>query len=199
MKIAIRYRSKTLWQSLVLCFVAVFLFVAHADDEMVLWWQVGDSLDASSLDDVIVKTFHEGNKSAAELGVTEARIRVDGTDIYLSAMADPEGSYVYPAAVVPGEAYSSVVSPYASPEYSFVLELGNWDWDTGTWTMIAASDVASYSDLWTAGHIVELATIEERPPAVWTPTSYTVPEPTGGLLFAIGGALLALRRRRCDR
>lgn len=164
-----------------------------------MWWQVGDSLDASSLDDVIVTTFHEGDKSASELGVTEARIRVDGTDTYLLAMADPEGSFTFPAAIVPGEAYSSIVSPYASAEYSFVIELGNWDWDNGTWTMIAASSAASYSELKSLGHIVELSTIEASPPTTWSPTSYTVPEPSGGLLFIVGGALLALRRRRRNR
>ena len=164
-----------------------------------MWWQVGDSLDASSLDDVIVTTFHEGNKTASELGVTEARIRVDGTDTYLLAMTDPEGTDTFPAAIVPGEAYSSIVSPYASAEYSFVIELGNWDWDNGTWTMIAASSAASYSELKDLGHIVELSTIEATPPTTWAPTSYTVPEPSGGLLFIIGGGLLALRRRRRNR
>ena len=164
-----------------------------------MWWQVGDSLHASSLDDVIVTTFHEGNKTASELGVTEARIRVDGTDTYLLAMTDPEGTDTFPAATVPGEAYSSIVSPYASAEYSFVIELGNWDWDNGTWTMIAASSAASYSELKDLGHIVELSTIEATPPTTWAPTSYTVPEPSGGLLFIIGGGLLALRRRRRNR
>ena len=178
-----------------LCSTVAFLFAAQADEE-VMWWQVGDSLDASSLDDVMVTTFHEGDKSASELGVTEARIRVDGTDTYLAAMADPEGSFTFPAAIVPGEAYSSIVSPFASAEYSFVVELGNWDWDNGTWTMIAVSAPASYAELKSLGHIVELSTIEASPPTVWAPTSYTVPEPTGGLLFVIGGALLALRRRR---
>ena len=193
-----RYLWRTFWRGVTLCSSVAFLLAAQAEAE-VMWWQVGDSLDASSLDDVIVTTFHEGDKSASELGVTEARIRVDGTDTYLLAMADPEGSFTFPAAIVPGEAYSSIVSPYASAEYSFVIELGNWDWDNGTWTMIAASSAASYSELKSLGHIVELSTIEASPPTTWSPTSYTVPEPSGGLLFIVGGGLLALRRRRRNR
>ena len=198
MKYVDRYLWRTFWRGVTLYSSVAFLFAAQAEAE-VMWWQVGDSLDDSSLDDVIVTTFHEGDKSASELGVTEARIRVDGTDTYLLAMADPEGSFTFPAAIVPGEAYSSIVSSYASAEYSFVIELGNWDWDNGTWTMIAVSSAASYSELKSLGHIVELSTIEASPPTAWSPASYTVPEPSGGLLFVVGGALLALRRRRRNR
>ena len=163
-------------------------------DVEVLWWQVGDPLDDDSLSDVSITTFHEGVKSAAELGVTEARVRVAGTDNYLM-MAPVEG-VSDPALPVPTDWYATVVSPYASAEYSFVIELGNWDWNTGTWTMIATSEVASYTDLKNAGHIAEWDGTDPSAPAVWNPTSYVIPEPSGGMLMLVGFVLLALRRRR---
>ena len=159
---------------------------ARADVE-VLWWQVGVSNDDDSLNDVQVTTFHEGVKSAAELGVTEARIRVAGTDEYLM-MAPVDGS-ADSAMPVPTDWYASVVSPYASAEYSFAIELGNW-------TMIATSDAVSYTTLKTAGHIAEWDGTDPSAPAVWNPTSYVIPEPSGGMLVLVGFALLALRRRR---
>ena len=166
---------------------------ARADVE-VLWWQVGDPLDDSSLSDVQITTFHEGVKSAADLGVSEARIRVAGTDEYLMMM--PIDGSADPALPVPADWYASVVSPYASAEYSFAIELGNWDWETGTWTMIATSDAVSYTTLKTAGHIAEWDGTDPSAPAVWNPTSYVIPEPSGGMLMLVGFALLALRRRR---
>lgn len=166
---------------------------ARADVE-VLWWQVGDPLDEGSLSDVQITTFHEGVKSAADLGVSEARIRVAGTDEYLMMM--PIDGSADPALPVPADWYASVVSPYASAEYSFAIELGNWDWQTGTWTMIATSDAVSYTTLKTAGHIAEWDGTDPSAPAVWNPTSYVIPEPSGGMLMLVGFALLALRRRR---
>ena len=62
--------------------------------------------------------------------------------------------------------------------------------------MIATSEMVSYSSLKSAGHIAEWDGINPSAPSVWQAASYTVPEPTGGMLFVIGGALLALRRRR---
>lgn len=166
---------------------------ARADVE-VLWWQVGDPLDEGSLSDIQITTFHEGVKSAADLGVSEARIRVAGTDEYLMMM--PIDGSADPALPVPADWYASVVSPYASAEYSFAIELGNWDWETGTWTMIATSDAVSYTTLKTAGHIAEWDGTDPSAPAVWNPTSYVIPEPSGGMLMLVGFALLALRRRR---
>jgi len=170
--------------------VAAVPFFAFGD-EMVLWWQVGDPLDDSSLESVTVTTFHEGDKTAAELGVTDARIRVAGTDVYLPMM--DLGDVGMP---LPMDWYASVISPYASAEYSFVIELGNWDWNAGTWTMIATSEAASYSALVSAGHIYDWDGMTPVPPSTWQPTSYVIPEPSGGMLMLVGFALLALRRRR---
>ena len=86
-----------------------------------------------------------------------------------------------------------------SPEYSFIVELGNVVWDestqTASWTTIAESAATAYSSL--SDFIHETFDLNPNPAAVWTPTSFVaVPEPSSGLLMAMGFALMALRRER---
>ena len=81
-----------------------------------------------------------------------------------------------------------------SPEFSFIVELGNID-SSDNWTTVATSASATYSSL--AANIHQTFDIEPGQAAVWTPGSFqAVPEPSGGLLTLMGVALLALRRRR---
>lgn len=181
---------------------AMVSFSALADDEMVLWWLVGDDVD-SELSDITINTFHQGQQTAESMGVNYARMRVVDTDpaAYLPVVTlDSDGNVIssFPVSAIPGEAYSSVITPYASAEYSFMIELGNWDANSGTWTMVAMSDAMSYTQLVDGGHIGVWSgdTIDALYPDAWAVSSYTVPEPTGGMLFIVGGALLALRRRR---
>lgn len=183
--------------ALLVCAVAPIASSAADGDVEVLWWLVGDPSDQSSMGKVPITTFHEGVKTAAEMGVTDARVRVVGTDTYLDMpYADPDGTYPQPAVGVPMQFYALVDEVYRSPEYSFAIELGNYDYQSGTWTMIATSEAASYTDLATDHSIGTWADITSTMARVWQPTAYTVPEPTSGLLFVVGGALLALRRRR---
>lgn len=179
---------------------AMVSFSALADNDMVLWWLVGDDVD-SELSDIVINTFHEGQQTAESMGVNYARVKVVEADAYLPVVTlDTDGSVIssFPVSSIPGEAYSSVITPYASAEYSFMIELGNWDANSGTWTMVAMSDVKSYTQLRDGGHVGVWSgdTIDALYPEAWAVSSYTVPEPTGGMLFVIGGALLALRRRR---
>ena len=180
---------------------AMVSFSALADSDMVLWWLVGDDVD-SELSDIIINTFHQGQQTAESMDVHYARMRVVDTDVYLPVVElDANGSVIssFPVSAIPGEAYSSVITPYASSEYSFMIELGNWD--SGTWTMVAMSEAVSFDTLVADGHIGVWSgeTIAVQNADAWAVSSYTVPEPTGGLLFVVGGALLALRRRRRSR
>ena len=86
-----------------------------------------------------------------------------------------------------------------SPEYSFIIEIGNCRWDessdTTSWVeTIAVSGATKYSDLSQYIH----TSFNPNPTAggAWAPTSYNVPEPSSGLLLLVGGGLLALKRRR---
>lgn len=84
-----------------------------------------------------------------------------------------------------------------SPEYSFIVELGNVD--GGEWTTIATSEASTYSDL-SSDYIKPAYDMTPSALQIWTPAVFTaVPEPSGGLLTALGLALLALRRKRLDK
>ena len=97
----------------------------------------------------------------------------------------------------------SPVGSYAagSPEYSFIVEIGNVSWDessgVASWVeTVAESAAASYSSLYDANYIS--GTFDVNPPGgAWKQIEFTaVPEPSSGLLLLVGGGLLLLRRRR---
>ena len=98
------------------------------------------------------------------------------------------------------------IGDYAAgtPEYNFIVEIGNVAWDessgTASWVeTIAKSESVSYTWLYEANHIGATFDLNPPPGKAWTPTAFTeTPEPSSGLLLLIGGALLALRRRGSD-
>lgn len=77
-------------------------------------------------------------------------------------------------------------------DYSFALELGNWNSDYTVWNVEAVSDSVAYSDL--SGYISPggAGSPGYEP---WNPGTYNVPEPTSGLMLLIGFGLMALRRK----
>ena len=112
---------------------------------------------------------------------------------------DDTGSGYWGAGVPAGNQSSVGDFSAGSPEYSFIVELGNVVWDestqTASWTTVAASAATAYSSL--DDFIHETFNLNPGATAVWTPTSFVaVPEPSSGLLVAIGFALIALRRKR---
>ena len=83
-----------------------------------------------------------------------------------------------------------------SPEYNFIIEIGNYDWNEDSWTTVASSRAYTHSELLTSQYIYESFDISPPTTKIWNPHDYyAVPEPSAGILFLIGGTLLMLRRK----
>lgn len=188
--------------------------VVSAGDD-VLYWMV-DSSATVEKDGVTtsVSSFFD-NYAAPEGSAFAARVRVtggdiqDGQDVFLDLYIPGYGldvgggeygvsftdeSGYWGAGVPTGNQSPSGDYSAGTPEYSFIVELGNID-SSDNWTTVATSASASYSSL--GDYIHQTFDVNPGQIAVWTPSHFTaVPEPTSGLLTLIGFAFLALRRKR---
>lgn len=79
--------------------------------------------------------------------------------------------------------------------YSFYVELLQWDAVNDNEVRVGVSTTSTYGDLVTNHHILGSGLTIPSNLVVWAPTTSAVPEPTTGVLFLLGGALLLLRRR----
>ncbi len=188
--------------------------VVSAGDD-VLYWMIDNSatVEKDGVTSSISSFFEsydapDGSAFAARVRVTGGNIQ-DGQDVFLDlyipnyGLDEGGGEYgvefsevggYWGAGVPTGNQSPSGDYSAGTPEYSFIVELGNID-SSDNWTTVATSASATYSSL--ANYIHQTFDMNPSSMAVWTPTQFSsVPEPSGGLLTALGFAFLALRRRR---
>lgn len=203
--------SKSSYYMCLMCSFAMLALspmVSCASDctESVLLWMVYDNYDDPQIPDsgpTDFKFIDELESRPDGYKVNGARLRVNGTDTYLSIYANgaeiPYADDLLPIVPDPQEGYFIQAGPvysyfggYGSAEYSFLVELGHWEGDE--WLVMAASQVETYGDLVAGGWTTDnLQNYPRHGP--WTP-GFAVPEPSSGILMAIGFSLLSLRRRR---
>ena len=164
-------------------------------DERLLWWLV-------TAEDP-VEDWYGSQSTVSAIGANQARLRVEdseGNASYLNfwvwdddghgnvrqlELSGADGTFI------PVEGWADV-SGYGEG-YSFAVELGNWE--NGEWVKtLASSEPVPYNNL--KEHIGSWEDIGADLALYWVPKGYAVPEPSSGLLMILGGALLALRRRK---
>ena len=153
---------------------AVLGLVASADT---LYWQVDTSAD-NAYAPIKNQTF-----SYAKLYATDGTTTTE----LASVAAEADGKTMKPTLTDLGD--------YGSDTYSFYVELLNYA--DGVSTSVYTQPYAStYNELVSAGYVSTQAMATPEGFALGGFNGAAVPEPTSGVLLLIGGAMLALRRRR---
>ena len=181
-----------------------------AGEESVLWWMFDETTDIYDVSGTTSCKINElvGRGDAEGQRVNGIRVAAYNGDALLGylALADAESTDMayYPMPTMDFDAGTASwnagptyarLAPYASdPSTTFMIELGNWDATRAPgdeWLALAHSSAATREVL---REFIDVSDFEMHTTLEWTGGVYSVPEPSGGLLFLIGGALLSLRR-----
>ena len=203
---------RTLFLAISLLLASTCAVRADEGDNLIVWW----------LDDPMIEEVNGGpSVSMADLvgrggeaeGLGINAVRVKMTDAsgfsYLDLESDdgPQSWIELPGLEKRGGEWTEYwgagptfadISGYtldrSDASLSFMIELGHYT-DDGAWIVLAASQSSTLGNLYEAGFVLD-SELSYQQGLEWTGGSYAVPEPSSGLLILIGGALLALRRRR---
>ena len=193
--------------SLLSALSVALLAAVSARAEYILWISVPDDAElvdgAGTSAGTVASYTSEGGET-----INAARVRVTGDgvddDTFLPIYYEGEtaGSWVLDytvnyAGVVPGSDSTQwqpvFLGDYASSDYTFALEIGSFDWESGEFSQVGASN-ADFVTLLSGGKISQGGvSVQSQTP--WAPSSFTIPEPSTGLL-ALAGILALFRKRR---
>ncbi len=193
---------------------AVFLTAlsAHADDDVLYWMMSGtESMTDENGQKTTVSEFltaSGGSDFSARVRVTGGGVAedtflnlyyYDGSDFVLDDSAEAafqQSGGVWSCSLGEGNLASVGAYSSGSPEYSFVIELGNVVNEEWTQTL-ATSSTMTYQSLADAGFISQTFDVSPPVSTMWNGGAFTaIPEPTSGMLMLMGLALLSLRRKR---
>ena len=161
-------------------------------------------------------------KSLLKLGafaaVTFFAVSVQASALYWQVTADTGATFEYAQLMVTGGGLSDPIAldmveaegsgpnyvtltntelgEYGTDAYSFFVEMVNYSNDQ--FETVATGATYSYNELVSSGYVATGATSTAAAQAAASQANMgsAVPEPSSGLLLLMGGAMLALRRRR---
>ena len=182
-----------LWLSIASAVLAV-----GADESVLLWWVNDPDImyftaeNTVKISDLPFTSYNPDDPESSGAGV---RIRYGDDYLMLGVegfsdrfdtyyMPDEEGGWKA------GPAYAYFDNS-VDPSALFMIEIGEYRNDQ--WVVLAASETATREQL---QKFITTNTVDDPRYIPWSGGAYSVPEPSSGLLILIGGALLALRRRR---
>ena len=156
-----------------------------------LYWQIGAS-EAAKFSDGTFAVLHMTTDGGETSTLVESFSYYDGTVSTDSRVV--VGSIAFAGADAPVEKLAQSYVDDSWTGKSFFVELVN----SASENAVARSEIWDYSSI--SGFVDHSGlAIDDliKASQIWNPGAFTaVPEPTSGLLFLIGGALLGLRRKK---
>ena len=163
-------------------FAAILAMVALPSlaDVEALYWQVTSDMNPDPAVEFAAAAM------VADNGTTKVYLKDSNDNVWQAANSDK----------VTTESIASIWSDTYATGYTFYIELMNND--NGSWYTAGTIDSGngnwSYDDI--KSHIFSSSSLSMSLATPLTSGTAHIPEPTSGLLMLVGGALLALRRRR---
>jgi len=164
---------------------------AWAVDSYLLWCINDPDITSLSGTTIHLEDLNFGGKTANAIRVKQV---TGGTETYLNLGIDNQSigtTWGIDDELRSGPGYATIGTYDAAT--TFMIEIGNL---TGNdWLALAHSEILTYAQL-DARNFISYDELDPPEYIAWTGGTYAVPEPSGALLLLLGGALMALRRRR---
>ena len=171
---------------------------ASADEAGILYWMVDNPTIVRNGKEVASLDKYKSPEGYVAEAARVVATTAGGETVFLKLYGDTTGGGDFAltecteAELAGGYRTGPVVASLSglnAKSYTYAIELGTVV--KGSWVTLAVSDPRTFDKIAEFSNLKGL----DLPAAIWNPTTYNVPEPTGGLLTLLGLAVLALRRK----